>query len=113
MVSFCVNPACHAEFRSLNTGALYAVERQSVNTEFFWLCSACVPVVVLSLDAMGCVSVRPKSDAVRPRPPHPDGYLRLVARRKLLTPWHSTNLDPLRLASGYGRDPLPASSEAA
>lgn len=43
MVSCCVNPACRTEFRSLNTGVLYAAERGSADTEFFWLCSACVP----------------------------------------------------------------------
>ena len=114
MVSYCVNPACHTEFRSLNTGALYAVERRSVSTEFFWLCSACVPVVALSLDPMGCISVRPKSDAVRSQPPHPDGYLQLVARRKLRTPWHGASLARgLTLSSGYGRDPLSSSKGAA
>jgi hypothetical protein len=35
MVSCCVNPACRAEFRSLNTGDIYAVERRSADTEFF------------------------------------------------------------------------------
>ncbi len=114
MVSCCVNPACRTEFRSLDTGVLYAVERRSVDTEFFWLCSACVPVVALSLDTMGCVSVRPQSDAVRPQPPHPDGYLRLVAQRKLRTPCHRASLARgLTLSSRYGRDPLPSSSEAA
>jgi hypothetical protein len=74
----------------------------------------CVPVVALSLDPMGCVSVRPQSDAIRPQPPHPDGYLRLVAQRKLRTPWHRASLARgLTLSSGYGRDPLSSSSEAA
>ena len=114
MVSCCVNPACRTEFRSLNTGVLYAIERRSVDTEFFWLCSACVPVVALSLDPMECVSVTPKSAAVRPQPPHPDGYLRLAAQSKLRTPWHRASLARgLTLSSGYGRDPLSSSSEAA
>lgn len=72
MVSCCVNPACRTEFRSLNAGVLYAVERGSVDTEFFWLCSACVPRVPLCLDPTGCISVRPRCDAVR-QPPYPDG----------------------------------------
>ena len=76
MVRCCINPACCIEFRSLNAGALYAVERRSADTEFFWLCSNCVSKVALSLDPIGGVSVRPKSDAVRPQPPQPDGYLR-------------------------------------
>lgn len=114
MVSCCVNPACRTEFRSLNTGLLYAVERRSADTEFFWLCSACVPVVALSLDSTGCVSVRPQSDAIRPQPPNPDGYLRLVVQRKLGTPWCRASLARgVTLSSGYGRDPLPSPSEAA
>ena len=114
MVTSCVNPACRTEFRFLNPGDLYALERRSTDTEFFWLYSAYVPRVALSLDPMGCVSVRPKSDAVRPQPPHPDGYLRLVAQRKLRTPWHRASLARgLTLSSGYGRDPLSSSKEAA
>jgi hypothetical protein len=114
MISCCVNPACRAEFRSLNTGALYAVERRCVNTEFFWLCSACVPMVALSLDPMWRVTVRPQSGAGRSQPPHPDGYLRLVVLHKPRTPSHRTGLARgLRVPSGYGCDPLPSSSEAA
>jgi len=60
MVSCCVNPACRTEFRSLNTGVLYAVERRSVDTEFFWLCSACVPVVT-----MAPCQPRPRADALK------------------------------------------------
>lgn len=88
MVRCCVNPACCAELRSLNTGALYAVERRSTDTEFFWLCSNCVSRVALSVDPMGCVSVGPTFDVVGPQPPHRGGYLRLVAQRKLRTPWY-------------------------
>jgi|ERR1700732_4613557 hypothetical protein len=114
MVRCCVNPACRAEFRFLNIGNLYALERRSTDTEFFWLCPACVPRVALSLDSMGRVSVRPKSDAVRPQPPHPDSYLRLVAQRKPRTPWHRASLArELTLSSGYGCDSLPSPSEAA
>ncbi len=88
MVRCCVNPACCAEFRLFSIGDLYALERRSTDTEFFWLCPACVPTVELCLDPTGCISVRPQSDAVRPHPPHPDGYRRLVTQRKLPTPWH-------------------------
>jgi hypothetical protein len=41
MVNRCVNPACHAEFKLLNAGDLYAHESRSSSTEFFWLCTAC------------------------------------------------------------------------
>ena len=53
MVSSWVNPACSTEFKLLNTGDIYALERRYSNTEFFWLCSACVLVVALCLDAAG------------------------------------------------------------
>ena len=91
MVIRCVKPACRNELRFLNAGNLYALERRSADTEFFWLCSACVPLVVLSLDPRGCISVIPQSDAVSPQPPHPDAYLRLVAQSKFtytMAPWH-------------------------
>ena len=69
MVSCCVNPACRAEFKLLNTGDLYALERRSADTEFFWLCFACALVVAPGLDAMGGVSVRTRSDARHPQLP--------------------------------------------
>ncbi len=109
MVTSCVKPACRNELRFLSTGNLYALERRSADTEFFWLCSACVPLVVLSLDPRGCISVIPQSDAVSPQPPHPDAYLRLVAQRNLRTPWHRG----LPLSIGYECAPLSSPSEAA
>ena len=92
MVSCCANPACRIEFKLLNGGDLYALERRSADTEFFWLCSACVPMVALRLDAMGGVSARLRSDALRPQPPHSDSLLRLVSRFSMdRTPWHRAN----------------------
>ena len=82
MASRCVNPACRREFKFFNTGDLYALERRSADSGFFWHCSACVPRVPLYLDPTGCVSVGPRCDAVRPPPPDLDRYLRLVAQRK-------------------------------
>lgn len=113
MVTSCVNPVCRNEFRLLNTGNFYALERRSADTEFFWLCSACVPLVALSRDPMGCISVSPQS-TVRPKPPHPDGNLRLVAQPKLRAPWRRAGLDRgLTLSIGYERDSCSPSSEAA
>ncbi|MBB5060957.1 hypothetical protein HDF16_005693 [Granulicella aggregans] len=57
MVDVCVNPTCKTAFTTLTTGDLYALENRSANTEFFWLCSACVPSVVPFLDLHGRVSV--------------------------------------------------------
>jgi len=114
MVSCCVNPACRTVFTLLNTGDLYALEMRSADTEFFWLCSACAPMVSLSLDAMGGVSVRPRSDGRRPQPPHLESCLRLVARSSMEhTPWHRSNrAHGSMFWSGSGRNALSSSSEA-
>ena len=115
MVSSCVNPACCAEFKLLNGGDLYALERRSTDTEFFWLCSACVPVVALRLDAMGGISVRPRSDAQRPQPPHSDSHLRLVARSSMdPMPWHRANhARESTLSNRSGSNPVSSLCEAA
>jgi hypothetical protein len=112
MISCCVNPACRAESKSLNTGDIYAVERRSADTEFFWLCSACVPVLALSLDPIGSVSVGPRCDAGHLQGPHPDGRLRLLYGPVEHTPWLRARLARgLTFPNRHKRDPLPASSE--
>ena len=84
MVNRCVNPACREEFKLLNAGDLYAHEKRSADTEFFWLCSTCASRFDLRLDPMGRVSLRPRGG--RPLPPHPEGLLRLVSRAVAPTP---------------------------
>jgi hypothetical protein len=86
MVKRCVNLRCREEFKLLNGGDLYALERRSANTEFFWLCSACACAYELSLDLTGCVSVRELSLVHRVPPPHPDANLRLISRMMRLRP---------------------------
>ena len=86
MVNRCVNPACHEEFKLLNAGDLYAHERRSTGTEFFWLCATCAASFDLYLDPAGSVSVSPRSTINRAQPPHPDGYLRLVSRSRKPAP---------------------------
>ena len=114
MVSRCVNPACHAEFRSLHTGDIYAVERRAADTEFFWLCSACVPLVALSLDSTGNVSVEPRGDAGHLHEPHPNSRLRLVYSPAEHSPWRRAGLARgLALPDRHQRNPLPTSTEAA
>ena len=71
MVQHCANPVCHAEFCSFNTGVLYALERRSVPTEFFWLCSVCAEQMTLEFDSLGEISVRAQADAQRRTPPRP------------------------------------------
>jgi hypothetical protein len=86
MVNRCVNPACHEEFKLLNAGDLYAHERRSTGTEFFWLCATCAASFDLYLDPAGSVSISPRSTINRAQPPHPDGYLRLVSRSRKPVP---------------------------
>jgi hypothetical protein len=114
MVSRCVNPTCRKEFRSLNTGDIYAVDRRSGDTEFFWLCSACAPMVALSLDSMGSIFVGLRCDAEHLQGPHPDGRLRLVYSPVEHPPWVRAALARgLTLADRHEGDPFPASSTAA
>jgi hypothetical protein len=58
MVRYCANPVCHAEFWSLHAGILYALERRSMSTEFFWLCSRCAGQMTLGFDRLGNISIR-------------------------------------------------------
>jgi hypothetical protein len=93
VIDRCVNPVCQAEFRLFNTGNLYAMERRHADTEFFWLCPACVTRMALILDPAGHVAVQPRSEAGHRFPPHPDRDLRLlthltapVASRRAIAP---------------------------
>jgi len=86
MVNCCVNPACHEEFKLLNAGDLYAHERRSTGTEFFWLCARCAASLDLYLDPAGSVAVRPQNATNRAQPPHPDGDLRLVSQSRKPAP---------------------------
>ena len=80
MVNRCSNRDCRAEFKVLNGGDLYAYERRSADTEFFWLCSVCASGYDLYLDPKGRIEVRARNPAHQGRPPHPDGSLRLISR---------------------------------
>jgi hypothetical protein len=80
MVKRCINSTCHEEFKLLNGGDLYALERRSANTEFFWLCPACACDYELYLDPMGCVSTQVRSLIHRVPPPNRDANLRLISR---------------------------------
>jgi hypothetical protein len=114
MVSRCVNPACCAELKVFNTGNLYALERRSANTEFFWLCPDCVPVVDLYLDCEERVSVRPRTNKERREPPHREHRLRLVSRVVGGIPWErASRTRGLILPSKYRRDSFSPPFEAA
>ena len=85
MVSQCINPDCRAEFDVLSPGDLYAYERRSADTEFFWLCSACAARYDLSLEAAGRVTLRARGTAQRGLPTQAGGKLRLVTRSRQST----------------------------
>jgi hypothetical protein len=87
MVNCCANPACRTEFRLLDSGDLYAIERTSADTEFFWICSNCSSRFNLSLDSMGKVLLTPRGDREQPHTPQPQARLRLVARARRHMPW--------------------------
>ncbi len=103
MVGRCVNPDCNIEFRFPNKGDLYAFEKRGANTQFFWLCSACVPQMVLHLDPDGEVAVSPRSGNAHGQPPHPDRNLRMVSYPMRHTPRRRITRGPLR-AAGLARE---------
>jgi hypothetical protein len=80
MVKRCFNSACQEEFKLLNAGDLYACERRSADTEFFWLCCGCASRFDIFLDAAGRVTLEPRRETYRFRPPYLDGRLRLISR---------------------------------
>ena len=91
MVNCCANPSCRTEFRFLNGGDLYALEREFENTQFFWVCPRCSRSLVLELGLDGCVSAEIRSRTNRaPHPPRPTSYLKLVYRQ---APSCSTTID--------------------
>ena len=90
MVDTCANPGCRAELKALNCGDLYALERRSADTEFFWMCSACAPEFDLQLSGEGRVSFRPRSARWRARPADREATLRLVSSSGRRMPWRET-----------------------
>jgi len=80
MVQHCFNPACHQEFRLLHAGDLYALERQSADTEFFWLCSDCASRFDLYLEASGVVVLGVQGSVRPPRRSSVEGELHLISR---------------------------------
>jgi hypothetical protein len=107
VVNCCVNPACSEEFRLLNAGDLYAHERRSTNTEFFWLCSTCASRLDLYLDPAGSVSIRERSAGHGAQPPNPDTHLRLVSRSTKPIPRpHTLPSEERRTSFAFGAGPF-------
>ena len=87
MINQCVNPACRSEFKLFNSGDLYAIERTHGYPEYFWVCSTCASKFNVSVDPMGLVSLRPRSERDQASQVHPHANLRLVAHAARRMPW--------------------------
>jgi hypothetical protein len=80
MVNNCANPVCRAAFQLHNSSDFYALERQTANTEFNWLCPECALRFELHLDASGGSVPRLRGEKGHADLPRPEDRLRLVAR---------------------------------
>lgn len=87
MVKHCINPDCRAEFKLYTSGFLYAHERPSQNTEFFWICTPCSTRFVPTLDDAGHVTVQPRTSGTQFLPPRRNGDLRVVSMPAQRLPW--------------------------
>jgi len=108
MVSHCVNPGCRIEFKPFHGGYLYAHERRSADTEFFWLCSVCASQISPCLDPDGRIAVMLRSVCRRSQPPHADGYIRMVSVPTLHNPWRNASSSQIKTIEGSNRtdDPI-------
>jgi hypothetical protein len=80
MVNNCANPVCRDAFKLLDSGDLYALERQAENTEFYWLCPERALRFQLHLNARGGIVPKLRGEKGHADSPRPDASLRLVAR---------------------------------
>lgn len=83
MIAACLNPKCQAPFARLGSGEVYALEsRTQGRTEFFWMCSACLPQFALSMSGNGMLGVVPRAGKVHHLPPpNPAADLRVAFPR--------------------------------
>jgi hypothetical protein len=86
MVNRCASPSCQEEFKCFTAGELYALDRRSADTEFFWLCPVCASHFVVFLEPAGRVGVKPKADFRSPQRSDSERCLRLVTPRSVGTP---------------------------
>ena len=87
MVKHCINPECRAEFKLYSTGFLYAHERPSHDTEFFWICTPCSTRFMPALDDGGTVAIRPRTSGMQFLPPRRNADLRVVSAPAQRLPW--------------------------
>ena len=80
MVQYCFNPACRQEFQLLHAGDLYALEWESADTEFFWLCADCASRFDLYLDDSGVVALSSRGAGRMSHRPSTAGELHLISR---------------------------------
>ena len=69
MLAKCANPLCSVPFRYLESGGLFRLERDPLDSsdrqmpEYFWLCRSCSATMTLRLDEAGGVTIVPSQDA--------------------------------------------------
>jgi hypothetical protein len=108
MIDRCAKPGCGADFRLFNSGDVYALERRSESTEFFWLCSECAPQFDLLLNADGRPSFHPRGERSQARPANPELMLRLVspATRRIPSNMTAPSDEPRSLQNSSERSGL-------
>ncbi len=98
MVKRCINPECRNEFRRLHTGDLFALEADSADTQFVWLCAECAPKFALKVDAAGLLSVGLRSGIARTHSQDFRTRLRLISVHGYDSPWHRARLSSIPFA---------------
>ena len=89
MVKRCANPECAHEFRHLNTGDLYMLDRASADTRFVWLCAECAATMAVSINSAGEVSVGRQRGSTTRMPANRAARLRLFSGCRPVASTHS------------------------
>ncbi len=117
MIDCCANPACTTEFRFLNGGDLYALEREFENTHFFWVCPACCRFLILRLGRDCGVFAEPRSGSGTSGfsyPPREEACLKLVYRQpRLLCTGESKGPALVQTGKSKSRYPVPIHADGA
>jgi len=92
MVKRCINPECQNEFRHLYSGNLFALETESADTQFVWLCADCAPNIALKIDALGLLSVGLRTGISRTTSHDFRTRLRPIPVHGHHSPWHRAGL---------------------
>ena len=114
MIKRCINPGCQEEFTCFTAGELYALDRRSADTEFFWLCPVCALHFVVCLEPAGCVLVKARAEFCSRQRPDPERNLRRVTPRSVGTPrLEAGRPRRMTLSAQRRHEPLGPTREAA